>query len=98
MRAGEAGLRPLLGALDELGFQAVDAAAIVADFARHLMALFNDWQEVGFSRVAKRWPIDDNGDLLIFAGGEKLPLQRRILRESLHRPSWRDPKTGMPWR
>jgi hypothetical protein len=109
MRAGEAGLRPLLGALDELGFQSADPAAVVGDFARHLMAYFYEWQEGGFERVARRWltrfrdrpdagaTIAENGDLLL-AGAAPGTAARRCLREALREPSWRDPETGMPWR
>jgi hypothetical protein len=110
MRAGEAGFRPLLGSLDELGFEGAEPAAIVGDFARHLMALFNDWRDVGFERVARRWltrfprqagrraAIDDNGDLLVYSGAATRPSERRVLREALASASWRDPQTGMPWR
>ncbi|TIM60361.1 MAG: hypothetical protein E5Y58_34275, partial [Mesorhizobium sp.] len=47
IRAGEPGLRPLLGALDELGFVALDAGEIVASFSRHLMAAFHEWSDSG---------------------------------------------------
>ena len=110
LRAGEPGLRPLLGALDELGFEDADPASIVGDFSRHLMAIFNDWRDLGFERVARRWltrfprapgervSIAEDGDLLLFQGAEASPSERRSLRKSLREPSWRDPKTGMPWR
>jgi hypothetical protein len=106
MRAGEPGLRPLLGSLEEVGFEAVDAGEIVAGFARHLMAGLHDWAEEGFGVVEKRWlelfsvdastapaagiRLDEVGDLLV--GNE-----RKSLRQALAVPSWRDPKTGLPW-
>lgn len=57
MRAGEPGLRPLLGSLDELGFEAIDAGEILASFARYLMSAMHDWSEEGFERGAQRWLI-----------------------------------------
>ena len=50
-RGGEPGLRPLNGALDELGFEAVDAGEIVASFARHLMSGLHEWSDAGFAPV-----------------------------------------------
>jgi len=106
MRAGDPGLRPLLGALDELGFREIDAGDIVAAFARHLMAGFHDWSESGFDGIAeaylKRLPrsagerqsLSRQGDLLT---GREPGAPRRSLREALGSPSWRDPVTGMPW-
>jgi biotin-(acetyl-CoA carboxylase) ligase len=108
MRAGEAGLRPFLGSLDELGFEAIDAGELLASFARHLMAGFHASSEAGFGPVAARWlerspfvrdartRLDHNGDLLrIGATGVD---ERKSLREALGAPSWLDPATGMPWR
>jgi biotin-(acetyl-CoA carboxylase) ligase len=106
MRAGEPGLRPLLGSLEEVGFEAVDAGEIVAGFARHLMAGLHDWTEEGFGNVEKRWlelfsvnaptapapgiRLDEMGDLVVGT-------ERKSLRQALAAPSWRDPKTGLPW-
>ena len=109
MGGGEPGARPLLGALDETGFEDVDAGEIVASFARHLMAGFHDWSETGSAGVAKRWldrlvrepgrsvRLADNGDLLVFRGADREPSQRRNLAGALAAPSWLDPGTGMPW-
>jgi hypothetical protein len=109
IRGGEPGLRPLLGALDELGFEAIDAGEIIASFARHLMAGFNEWSESGFAPVAKRWlarlprkgdqrfRLADNGDLLISQGAILTPGERRNLAKALATPSWLDPATGTPW-
>ena len=106
MRAGEPGLRPLLGSLDEVGFETIDPGEMLESFSRHLMAGFHDWREEGFDRVATRWMgrlgmehgqsmrIDSQGDLLLDAAG---PADRKSLREALGGPSWRDPATGMPW-
>jgi hypothetical protein len=109
IRGGEPGLRPLHGALDELGFEAVDAGEIIASFARHLMAGFHEWGENGFAPVARRWlarlppkgdqrfRLVDNGDLLISQGAILTPSERRSLARALAAPSWLDPATGAPW-
>src|SRR3546814_9955701 len=49
IHAGEPGLRPLHGALDEVGFEEVDSAEIIASFTRHLMAGFHDRNEASRS-------------------------------------------------
>jgi hypothetical protein len=106
--AGEPGSRPLLGALDEVGFQAVDAGEIIESFARHLMRWFHEWGEAGFAPVARHWldrlprsnlriRLADNGDLLLFRGADLQPFERRHLGAALSRPSWLDPATGAPW-
>ena len=107
IRAGDPGLRPLLGALDELGFEGLDAAELIASFARHLMAEFHTWSEDGFDAVAARWlkqlprrggeaaSLAGNGDLILLQGGQQSA--RRSLRDALAAPSWQDPATGMPW-
>lgn len=106
IRAGEPGLRPLLGGLDELGFDAIDAGEIIASFARHLMAEFHEWSESGFAPLARRWldrlpgqgraqfRLADNGDLLPSQGTAG---QRRSLADALATPSWLDPAKGTPW-
>jgi hypothetical protein len=105
----EPGARPLHGALDELGFEAVDAGAIVAGVARHLMAGFDEWGELGFAPLARRWldrlprqgderfRIADNGDLLAYRGASLRPAGRRSLARALATPSWLDPATSAPW-
>ena len=107
IRAGEPGMRPLLGALDELGFEAVDASAIIESFSRHLMTAFDEWRDTGFSSIAERWlermaakgendiRIGDNGDLLVSRKGA--PAERGNLAQALATPSWLDPATGTPW-
>lgn len=108
IRVNEPGLRPLFGALDELGFEAVDASEIIASFSRHLMVGFDEWKEAGFAPLARRWldhlspgshdaSIANNGDLLAPAkSGEALPT-RQNLAEALASCSWLDPATEMPW-
>ncbi|MGX9115822.1 biotin/lipoate--protein ligase family protein [Mesorhizobium sp. BHbsci] len=109
IRAGEPGLRPLLGALDELGFAALDAGEIVASFSRHLMAAFHEWSDTGFGSIASRWldrlprkgdehtELAGNGDLLISHMASQRLGERKSLAEALARPSWLDPRTGTPW-
>jgi hypothetical protein len=77
LRAGEPGLRPLLGSLDEVGFEALDAGEMLESFSRHLMAGFHDWREEGFERVAERY-------LARLSNAEVLP--RRHPRASGARP------------
>ncbi|TPL71594.1 biotin/lipoate--protein ligase family protein [Mesorhizobium sp. B2-3-15] len=108
VRAYEPGERPLLGALDELGFEAPDPGEIIASFSRHLMNAFHEWGETGFASLASQWlhrsshrgqdvRIADNGDLLL--PGKPCPgaSEKRSLVEALGSPSWLDPATGMPW-
>jgi hypothetical protein len=109
IRGGEPGSRPLRGALDELGFESVDAGQIIAGFARHLMAGLHEWSDAGFAPVARRWlarlpregdrrfGLAENGDLLISQGAILGPRERRKLAGALAAPSWLDPATGAPW-
>lgn len=108
LRAGDTGLRPLHGALDEVGFEEPDAEEIMASFARYLMAGFHQWSEDGFDPIAERWlrrldagfaagdrALGPEGDLLV--GREGRETERRHLRKALAAPSWLDPATGTPW-
>ena len=107
--AGDPGLRPLLGSLDELGFAAADPGEIIASFSRHLMTAFDEWSEGGFPPTGKRWldhftphntqniQLADNGDLLVTGEGRGRAAGRHELATALARPSWLDPATGMPW-
>lgn len=109
IRAGEPGLRPLMGSLEEVGFEDPDAGEILASFARLLMAGLHDWREDGFAQTGRRWlerlasepgtrlGIADDGDLLLFRDGEREQGERRRLRAALAAPSWLDPGTGTPW-
>jgi hypothetical protein len=108
LHAGEPGKRPHAGALEEAGFQEIDAGEIVASFARHLMAGFHELGETGFPGAERRWidrlhrergarlRIADNGDLLVYRGAAKAPTERRELVQALAAPSWLDPTTGTP--
>ena len=133
LRAGEPGLRPLLGGLDELGFEGIDAGELVASFARHLMAGFHELGEDGpepgirayCARLETRAPasrgtgeaeserssepgegsdreLGSSNPHPVAGATRPLPFRERkallaALPEALATPTWRDPKTGMPW-
>lgn len=108
VRVHEPGLRPLFGALDEVGIEAVNTGEIIASFSRHLMVGLDEWHDTGFARLARRWldrvspgghngRIADNGDLLVQAEPGQTSLTRRSLAQALASCSWLDPATGMPW-
>ena len=111
IRASDPGMRPLLGGLDELGFEAIDAGEIVASFARHLLAGFHDWSEEGFEAVEERYRArlapgwQSAGELTQGPAREEdgpFQIGGRMhesdhLRDALLSPSWRDPRTGLPW-
>nr|WP_163264888.1 biotin/lipoate--protein ligase family protein [Chelativorans alearense] len=109
IRACEPGARPFSGALEEIGFETIDAGEIIEGFARHLMHGFHEWSEAGFASLAKHWldrlprksdqrfRLADNGDLLLFRAVDLQPVERRSLRKALVTPSWLDPATGAPW-
>jgi biotin-(acetyl-CoA carboxylase) ligase len=99
MRAGEAGLRPLLGGLDESGFEELSPAALIEAFTRYFLRELDRWNEYGFDAAREHWllrsgsdafALRDDGDYLSAAG-------RRSLAEALAKPSWADPATGAPW-
>ena len=107
--AGDPGLRPLLGSLDELGFTDADPGELIASFSRHLMTAFDEWSETGFAPIGSRWKarlttdgaksvqLADNGDLLVSHRSGQGLSERRSLADALVAPSWLDPTTGMPW-
>lgn len=107
VRNEEPGLRPLVGALDEMGFEAPDPGEIIASFSRHLMNAFDQWNEAGFAPVARQWlerfspndpdvRLSDNGDLLLSKKAGEEGVERRVLKEAILSPSWLAPGTGMP--
>lgn len=107
-RDDEPGLRPLCGALDEVGFEAPDAGEIIASFSRHLMSAFHQWSETGFAPVARQWlerlsrtgqgaRLADNGDLLLSGKSGQDGFGRQSLAKAVASPGWLDPATGMPW-
>jgi Biotin/lipoate A/B protein ligase family len=107
MGAGDAGLRPLVSALEEEGFDDVGAGLLVESFARHLMLAIDAWQSDGFATIADSYlrrvnrqkgalhALAENGDLLEKWKGQAEP-DRRSLQSALAVPSWLDPATGGP--
>lgn len=100
----EAGLRPLVTALEEEGFNEASSERLIEGFARHLMVAMDRWQESGFAPIARdysarleaaeaRGVIDANGD---FSIGPDKTHARRALLPALKTPAWRDPATGGP--
>jgi biotin-(acetyl-CoA carboxylase) ligase len=99
MKAGEPGLRPTLGGLDEQGFEELSPGALIEDWARYFIRELAGWGEAGFSAVKARWleratepslSISDQGDA-------EHPDGMLRLAKALERPSWLDPATGEPF-
>jgi biotin-(acetyl-CoA carboxylase) ligase len=103
----EAGVHPLVSALDQEGFGEAGAVQVTESFARHLMRTLDTWQTDGFDSIAREFlcrlsrerqaihTIADNGDLLV----RRIATDRtdlHDLKEALVSPSWLDPKLGGP--
>jgi hypothetical protein len=105
----EPGVRPLVAALEEEGFDDLGFGRLVESFSRHLMVAIDAWAEQGFGEIAKsyltrlapekgvRRDLDENGDLLVRRIG-KAQSERRSLLRALGEPAWLDPSTGGPRR
>jgi biotin-(acetyl-CoA carboxylase) ligase len=91
------------------GFEMIDTDAIIASFARHLMTVFDRWNERGFEPVARdylerltgrkageRRAIDVNGDLLVRPPAGSGPPDRTGLVDALGKVAWYDPKARGP--
>jgi biotin-(acetyl-CoA carboxylase) ligase len=103
----EAGVYPLVSALDQEGFGETGAVQVTESFARHLMRALDTWQTDGFDGISREFlsrligernssgVIADNGDLLTHRIGTTTT-DRRDLRKALLLPSWLDPKRGGP--
>lgn len=101
----EAGIHPLVSALDQEGFGESGAIQVTESFARHLMLVTDAWQVDGFSHVAREYlsrlkrerqttrRVDESGDLLVRRIGVD-KIERRDLKKALATPSWLDPKLG----
>jgi hypothetical protein len=90
LHAGEPGLRPLHGALDELGFIELDTGALLESFARHLLAAFHMLAEDGFEAIQQQNRMHE-------IAGQPDSLNLVHLKDKLMQPSWLDPATGLPW-
>lgn len=109
MSGDEAGLNPMSAALEDEGFDDLGAGRLVESFARHLMVAVDEWQEKGFSVIARNYlsrlspetgvrrELDETGDLLVRRVGQT-EVERRALTPALATPSWLDPQTGGPRR
>lgn len=103
----EAGLRPLITALDEEGFDDLGSGRLVESFARHLMLVLDAWRMGGSASVTGQYvdalqvekgaipSLSPEGDLLIRWRGKQEP-DRHPLADALASPSWLDPVTGGP--
>ncbi|MEW6642756.1 MAG: biotin/lipoate--protein ligase family protein [Pseudomonadota bacterium] len=103
----DAGVHPLVSALDQEGFGETGAADITASFARHLMRATETWQVDGFDAIGREFvsrltrepqiahAIADNGDLLTCRPGTGA-IDRRDLKLALLSPSWLDARLGGP--
>lgn len=99
MKAGEPGLRPYLGGLDEQGFDELSPGALIEDWTRYFVRELAGWNELGFAAVKTRWleraakpkiSINDDGD------AERTGKRLR-LADALAQPSWMDPATEAPF-
>jgi len=107
MAGNDAGLRPLVTALDEEGFADIGSCHLVESFARHLMVAMDAWRTNEFATVIRTYishldhekgatpSLDPRGNLLIAWRGQQQP-DRHDLVEALAEPSWLDPATGGP--
>jgi len=104
----EAGLRPLVAALQEEGFDDVGSGRLVESFARHLMVAIDAWQAGEFATVTRKFverlslekgaipALDGNGDLLVRWRGKQEPDRHALADALAAAPSWLDPATGGP--
>lgn len=105
---GDHGLQPLATALEDEGFDGLEAGALAESFTRHLMTAVDRWQESGFDAIAKDYlarliaekgvgrRLAENGDLLI-RRMETTDVERQELQSALTaKPSWFDPETRGP--
>jgi hypothetical protein len=103
----EAGLRPLLTALSEEGFDDLGSGRLVESFARHFMVALDAWRTAEIGSITKQYvdslqvekgaipSLGSEGDLLVRWRGKQEP-DRHPLAAALAKPSWLDPETGGP--
>ncbi len=94
MQAGEAGFRPLLGGLDEQGFEELSPSAVIESWTRYFLREMDRWSETGFEGAAARWRERATIDAAIDESGA---VNGVSLVSALRRPSWLDPETGAPY-
>jgi hypothetical protein len=103
----EAGLRPLITALDEEGFDDLGSGRLVESFARHFMLALDAWRTGELGTLTRQYmeglqvekgaipSLGPEGDLLVRWRGKQEP-DRHPLAAALAVPSWLDPDTGGP--
>jgi biotin/lipoate A/B protein ligase family protein len=103
----EAGLRPLVTALGEEGFDDLGSGRLVESFARHFMAALDFWRMGEIATVIKSYleslqvekgaiaSLGSEGDLLLRWRGQQEP-DRHGLAAALAAPSWLDSVSGGP--
>ena len=103
----EAGLRPLVTALGEEGFDDLGSGRLVESFARHFLLALDAWRTGESGTVTGQYveslqvekgaipSLSPEGDLLVRWRGKQSP-DRHSLASALANPSWLDPETGGP--
>src|SRR5262245_52649622 len=103
----EAGLRPLVTALGEEGFDDMGSGRLVESFTRHFMLTLDAWHTGEMGTVTRSYldslevekgalpSLGDEGDLLVRWRGKEEP-DRHALAAALAGPSWLDPASGGP--
>jgi biotin-(acetyl-CoA carboxylase) ligase len=99
MKAGEPGLRPHFGGLDEHGFEEVSPSALIEDWTRYFMRELDEWGEGGFAGARSRWlqRAADRAPSIGDDGGLQTPAGPLTLAAALNAPSWLDAQTGEPF-
>jgi hypothetical protein len=103
----EAGLRPLVTALGEEGFDDLGSGRLVESFTRHFMLALDAWRAGELATVIRPYldslqlekgaipSLGQEGDLLVRWRGRQEP-DRHRLAVALATPSWLDPASGGP--
>jgi hypothetical protein len=103
----EAGLRPLVTALGEEGFDDLGSGRLVESFTRHFMLALDAWRTGELGTVTRSYldslevekgalpALSAEGDLLMRWRGQAEP-DRHVLAAALAAPSWLDPVSGGP--
>jgi hypothetical protein len=101
----EPGERASFASMEDEGFEDFAAATLVESFSRHLMTHMDEWQNNGFSKVARSYlsrlpaesnverSIDGTGDVLTRVKG-KADVKKQKLLPAIECALWLDHKTG----
>lgn len=97
MRAGDPGLRPLFGGLDEQGFEEVSPSAVIESWTRYFLREMDRCNETGFDGARTRWRRRALHDFAIADDGSVTrDGARHALDTALAEARWLDPETGAP--